>query len=157
MTYRGILRRRTWFRNLKGRQNSGREEGLRVYLRKRKNSLVKIYEMSAAYGRVKNLQKSTSLKPSKLKLLPEGQNTHTKHSKYRKRFPTLKVIAYDTSQIWSLYLGCMVILAEEKKRRKTLAGCGGLSLTLSLSRTLKIKESHNNSRCVLENDKEQAT
>ena len=49
----------------------------------------------AAYGSIKNLQKSTKLKPSKVKLFLEGKNTHTEHKKYRKSFPTLKVIAYE--------------------------------------------------------------
>ena len=39
ITYRGILRRRKWFRNLKGRQNSARGEGLGVFRRMRKNCL----------------------------------------------------------------------------------------------------------------------
>ena len=58
----------------------------------------------AAYGSVKDLQKSTKLKPSKGKLFLEGKNAHTKHKKYRKMFPTLKVIAYDINKIWSLDL-----------------------------------------------------
>ena len=39
ITYRGILRSRKWFRNLKGRQNSARGEGLGVFRRMRKNCL----------------------------------------------------------------------------------------------------------------------
>ena len=54
----------------------------------------------AAYGSIKNLQKSTKLKPSKAKFFLEGKNAHTKHKKYRKRFPTLKVIAYEINEIW---------------------------------------------------------
>ena len=58
----------------------------------------------AAYGSIKNLQKSTKLKPSIMNLFLEGKKAHTKHKKYRKRFPTLKVIAYDINEIWSLGL-----------------------------------------------------
>ena len=58
----------------------------------------------AAYGSVKTLQKSTNLKLSKVKLFLKGQNAHTKYKKHRKRFPTLKVIAYDINEIWSLDL-----------------------------------------------------
>ena len=65
----------------------------------------------AAYGSIKNLQKSTKLKPSKVKLFLERKNAHTKHKKYRKRFPTLKVIAYDINEIWSLDLACVDKLA----------------------------------------------
>ena len=35
----------------------------------------------AAYGSVKDLQKSTKLKPSKGKLFLEDKNAHTKHKK----------------------------------------------------------------------------
>ena len=80
--------------NLKGRHNSARGEGLGVFRRMRKKLLEPIYTKGpAAYGSVKNQQKSTNLKPSKVKLFLEGQNSHTNNKKYRKRFPTLKVIA----------------------------------------------------------------
>ena len=67
----------------------------------------------AAYGSVKNRQKSTKLKPSKVKLFLEGKNTHTKHRKYRKRFPTLTVGAYDINEIWPLDLAYVDKLAKE--------------------------------------------
>ena len=57
----------------------------------------------AAYGSVK-IYKNTKLKPSKVKLFLEGKNAQTKHKKYKKRFPTLKVISYDINEIWSLDL-----------------------------------------------------
>ena len=69
----------------------------------------------AAYGSIKNLQKNTKLKSSKVKLFLEGKNTHTKHKKHRKRFPTLKVIAYDINEIWSLDLANVDKLAKENK------------------------------------------
>ena len=74
----------------------------------------------AAYGSVKNLQKSTKSKPSKVKLFLEGKNAHTKHKKYRKRFPILKVIAYDINEIWSLDLAYVDKLAKENKDVKFL-------------------------------------
>ena len=37
ITYRGVLRRRKWFRNFNGRQNSGRGEKLGVFRRMRNN------------------------------------------------------------------------------------------------------------------------
>ena len=45
---------------------------------------------------------------------------------------------------------------QKRKRCKIFVGCGGLSLTLSTSRNLKIKVSRNNSKDVYENDKGQA-
>ena len=74
----------------------------------------------AAYGSVKNLQKSTKLKPSKVKLFLEGKNAHTKHKKYIKRFRTLKVFAYDINEIWSLDLAYVDKLAKENKDVKYL-------------------------------------
>ena len=67
----------------------------------------------AAYGSIKKLQKVRNLKPSKLKLFLEGKNAHTKHKKYRKRFPTLKVIAYDINEIWLLDLAYVDKLAKD--------------------------------------------
>ena len=81
---------------------------------------LKYTKSPAAYESVKNLQKSTNLKPSKLKLFLEGQNAHTKHIKYRKRFPTLKVVAYDINKIWSLDLAYVDNLAKENKDVKCL-------------------------------------
>ena len=74
----------------------------------------------AAYGSIKNLHKRTKLKPSKVKLFLEGKNAHTKHKKHRNRFPTLKVIAYDINEIWSLDLVYMDKLAKENKDVKYL-------------------------------------
>ena len=74
----------------------------------------------AAYGSVKNLQIITNLKPSKVKLVLEGKNAHTKHKKYRKKFPTLKVIAFDVNEIWSLDLAHVDKLAKENKDVKYL-------------------------------------
>ena len=74
----------------------------------------------AAYGSIKNLQKSPKLKPSKVKFFLEGKIAHTKHKKYRKRFPTLKIIAYDINEIWSLDLAYVNKLAKENNDVKYL-------------------------------------
>ena len=55
-----------------------------------------------------------------MKLFLEGKNAHTKHKKYRKRFPTLNVIAYDINEIWSLDLAYVDKLAKENKDVKYL-------------------------------------
>ena len=70
---------------------------------------------SAADGSVKYLQRITNLKTSKVKLFLEGQNAHTKHKKYGKKIPTLKVIAYDLNRIWSLDLAHVDKLAKKNK------------------------------------------
>ena len=64
----------------------------------------------------------------------EGQNAHTKHKKYRKRFPTLKVIAYDINEIWSLDLAYVDKLAEKNKYVKYL-----LIAVHCLSRYLRVE------------------
>ena len=74
----------------------------------------------AAYGSVKNLQRITNLKPSKVKLFLEGKKANIKHKKYRIKFPTLKVIAYDKNKIWSLDLAHVDKLAKENKDVKYL-------------------------------------
>ena len=85
----------------------------------------------AASGSIKNLQKSTKLKPSKVKLFLEGKNAHTKHLK---RFPTLKVIANDINEIWSLDLAYVDKLAKENKDVKYLLVAVGC-----LSRYLRVE------------------
>ena len=82
--------------------------------------MVKLLELKytkgpAAYGSVKNILKCTNLKPSKVKLFPEDKNAHTKHKKCRKKFPTLKVIAYDINEICALDLAYVDELAKENK------------------------------------------
>ena len=62
----------------------------------------------------------------------EGKNAHTGHKKYRKKFPTLKVIAYDIIEIWSLGFAYVDKLANETNCKIFLV-CGGLSRTLSTS------------------------
>ena len=74
----------------------------------------------AAYGSVKNLQRITNLKPSKVKLFLEGKNAHTMPKNYRIKFPTLKAIAYDINEIWSLDLAHVDKLAKENKDVKYL-------------------------------------
>ena len=72
----------------------------------------------------------------------------TQITKNRKRFPTLKVIAYDINEIWSLDLAYVNKFARREQKCKTLVSCGGLSFTLSTIRTLKIKVGNNNTRYI---------
>ena len=88
----------------------------------------------AAYGSVKNLQRITNLVPSKVKLFLEGKNAHTKHKKYRKKFPTLKVFAYDINEVLSLDLAHVDKLAKENKDVKYL-----LAAVDCLSRYLRVE------------------
>ena len=81
---------------------------------------VKVYERSRSIRSVKNLQTSTKLKPSKMILFLEVKNAHAKQKKYRKGFPTLKVIAYDINKIWLLDLTSVDKYVKEKKDVKLL-------------------------------------
>ena len=69
----------------------------------------------AAFGSIKNLPKSTNLKPRKVKLFLEGKTAHTRHNKHRKRFPTLKVIANDINKNLSPDLSYVDKFAKENK------------------------------------------
>ena len=53
-------------------------------------------------------------------MLLESKNAHTKHKKYRKKFLTLKVIAYDINENRSLDLAYVNKLAKENKDVKNL-------------------------------------
>ena len=69
----------------------------------------------AAFGIVGNLQKRGNLKKGRMKLFLEAKNAHTKHNKYRIKIQTLKVIAYDLNEVWSLDLAYIDKLAKENK------------------------------------------
>ena len=98
---------------------------------------MKYTKSPAAYGSVKNLQRITNLKPSKVKLFLDVKNSHTKHKKYRKKIPTLKVIAYDINEIWSLDLAHVDNLAKENKDVKSLLVA--VDVTICLSRYLPVE------------------
>ena len=68
----------------------------------------------AAYGSVNNIQKSKNLNPRLVKLFHKAKNAHAKHYKYRKKIPTLKNIACDINEIYSLDLAFM-----DKLKRRT--------------------------------------
>ena len=69
---------------------------------------------------MRNLQKNTDFKPRTVKLFLEAKNAHKKHTKYRKKFPTLKIIACDINEIWSLDLDHVDKLAKENQDVKYL-------------------------------------
>ena len=104
ITYRGMVRRRKCIRNLKRKTGLRRRRKIWSLLTNEKKLLeLKYTKAPAAYRSLKKLEKSTFLKPSRVKVFLEGKNAHIKHKKYRKS-PTLKVIAYGINEIWSLNL-----------------------------------------------------
>ena len=48
----------------------------------------------------------------KVESFSQSQNSHTKYRQYRRRFPRLKVIAYDINEIWSIDLAYVDKLAK---------------------------------------------
>ena len=71
----------------------------------KKLKLEKLYTKGPeAYGSVSNLQKVSSLSRVKVEFFIQSKNSHTKYRQYRRRFPRLKVIAYDINEIWSIDL-----------------------------------------------------
>ena len=69
-----------------------------------------------------------------MKMILEGKCAHTKQKNYRKKFPTLKVFAFDLNEIWSLDLAYVDKLAKENKDVKYL-----LDAVDCLSRYLRVK------------------
>ena len=70
-----------------------------------KLKLEKLYKKGpAAYGSVSNLQKASSLSRVKVKTFLQIKKSQTKYRQYRRRFPRLKVTAYDINDIWSIDL-----------------------------------------------------
>ena len=56
----------------------------------------------AAYGSVANLKKASGLSWRKVNNFLQGKNSHTKYRQFPRRFPRLKVIAFDINEIWSI-------------------------------------------------------
>ena len=69
---------------------------------------------------MRNLQKSTKMKPNRVKLLLEGKIFNTEHKKYRTKVPGMKVIVCDIYEIWSLDLAYVDRLTKKKKVVKYL-------------------------------------
>ena len=66
----------------------------------------------AAYGSLKNLQKVSKLTRPQVKAFLHGKNAHTKYWQFRRKFPRLKVIAYDIDEIWSIDVAYVDKLAQ---------------------------------------------
>ena len=66
----------------------------------------------AAYGSLKNLQKVSKLTRPQVETFLQGKNAHTKYRQFRRKFPRLKVIAYDINEIWSIDVAYVDKLAK---------------------------------------------
>lgn len=66
----------------------------------------------AAYGSVTNLQKAAKLPRRKVEKFLQQKDAHTKYRQYNRKFPRLKVIAYDINEIWSIDIAYVDKLAN---------------------------------------------
>ena len=66
----------------------------------------------AAYGSVANLKKASGLSWRKVNNFLRGKNAHTKYRQFPRRFPRLKVIAFDINEIWSIDVAYVDKLAK---------------------------------------------
>lgn len=66
----------------------------------------------AAYGSVKRLSEESGLPPRTVKLFLHKKGTHTKYRNAVRRFPRLKVLAFEINEIWSLDLAYVDKLSE---------------------------------------------
>ena len=66
----------------------------------------------AAYGSVANLKKASGLSWRKVNNFLQGKNAHTKYRQFPRRFPRLKVIAFDINEIWSIDVAYVDKLAK---------------------------------------------
>ena len=74
----------------------------------------------SAYGSSINLQRATGLPAKTVDTYLEQKNSYTKHKKYHKIFPRLKVIAYDINEIWSVDVAYMDKLSKYNRNVKYL-------------------------------------
>ena len=66
----------------------------------------------AAYGSAKNPQKASQLSKAKVNAFLHQKDSHTKYRQSIRKFPRLKVIAYDINEIWSLDVAYVDKLAK---------------------------------------------
>ena len=99
-------------------RRSHRERGKLSHSEKLK--LEKCYKKGpAAYGGVSNLQKASSLSRMKVETFLQRKNSHAEYRQYRRRFPRLKVIAYDINEIWSIDSAYVDQLAKKTRVLKS--------------------------------------
>ena len=56
----------------------------------------------AAYGSARNLQATSKMPKAKIDTFLQQKDAHTKYRQIQRKFPRLKVIAYEINEIWSI-------------------------------------------------------
>ena len=66
----------------------------------------------AAYGSAKNLQETSKMPKAKIDTFLQQKDAHTKYRQIQRKFPRLKVIAYEINEIWSIDVAYVDKLAK---------------------------------------------
>ena len=75
--------------------------------------LEKIYTSGpAAYGSARNLQETSKMPKAKIDTFLQQKDAHTKYRQTQRKFPRLKVIAYEINEIWSIDVAYVDKLAK---------------------------------------------
>ena len=56
----------------------------------------------AAYGSARNLQETSKMPKAKIDTFLQQKDARTKYRQIQRKFPRLKVIAYEINEIWSI-------------------------------------------------------
>ena len=74
----------------------------------------------AAYGSARNLQEASKMPIAKIATFLQQKDAHTKYRQIQRKFPRLKVIAYEINEIWSIDVAYVDKLAKYNNRVKYL-------------------------------------
>ena len=66
----------------------------------------------AAYGSARNLQETSKMPKAKIDTFLHQKDAHTKYRQIQRKFPRLKVIAYEINEIWSIDVAYVDKLAK---------------------------------------------
>ena len=66
----------------------------------------------AAYGSARNLQATSKMPKAKIDTFLQQKDAHTKYRQIQRKFPRLKVIAYEINEIWSIDVAYVDKLAK---------------------------------------------
>ena len=96
--------------------------------------LEKLYTSGpAAYGSARNLQETSKMPEAKIDTFLQQKDSHTKYRQVQRKFPRLKVFAYEINKIWSIDVAYVDKLAKYNNGVKYL-----LVAAYVLSRFLRI-------------------
>ena len=74
----------------------------------------------AAYGSARNLQETSKIPKAKIDTFLQQKDAHTKYRQIQRKFPRLKVIAYESDEFWSINVAYVDKLAKDNNGVKYL-------------------------------------